>query len=82
MIDLSTNETLSRTMMTSVTALLSAIALWVFGGETLRGFAIAMTFGVVIGTYSSIYVAAPVTLLVAPAPRRECRRSRTGESTG
>ena len=62
-IDLSTNETLSRTMMTSVTTLVAAIALWVFGGETLRGFAIAITFGVVIGTYSSVYVAAPVTLL-------------------
>jgi preprotein translocase SecF subunit len=62
-IDLSTNETLSRTMITSVTALLSAIALWTVGGETLRGFAIAMTFGIVIGTYSSIYVAAPAILL-------------------
>ncbi|MBI3437869.1 MAG: protein translocase subunit SecF [Proteobacteria bacterium] len=62
-IDLSTNETLSRTMVTSFTALLSAIALWTVGGETLRGFAIAMTFGIVIGTYSSIYVAAPAILL-------------------
>lgn len=62
-IDLSTNETLSRTMITSLTALLSAIALWTVGGETLRGFAIAMTFGIIIGTYSSIYVAAPAILL-------------------
>ncbi len=62
-IDLSTNETLSRTMMTSITVLIAAISLWVFGGEALRGFAIAMTFGVLIGTYSSVYVAAPVTLL-------------------
>jgi preprotein translocase subunit SecF len=62
-IDLSTNETLSRTMMTSLTALLSALALWLFGGETLRGFAVAMTFGIVVGTYSSIYVAAPAILL-------------------
>jgi preprotein translocase SecF subunit len=62
-IDLSTNETLSRTLVTSVTALLAAVALWVFGGETLRGFAIAMVFGIVIGTYSSIYVAAPALLL-------------------
>ncbi|MEQ1616967.1 MAG: protein translocase subunit SecF [Terricaulis sp.] len=78
-IDLSTNETLSRTMMTSVTALLAALALWVYGGDTLRGFAIAMTFGIFIGTYSSIYVAAPATLLwakdrgarsaAAPAPQ-------------
>jgi len=62
-IDVSTNETLSRTMITSLTAFLSAIALWLFGGETLRGFAIAMTFGIIIGTYSSIYVAAPAILL-------------------
>jgi preprotein translocase SecF subunit len=61
-IDLSTNETLSRTMITSFTALLSSIALWAVGGETLRGFAIAMTFGILIGTYSSIYVAAPAIL--------------------
>lgn len=64
-IDLSTNETLSRTMMTSITALLAALALWLYGGDTLRGFAIAMTFGIFIGTYSSIYVAAPATLLWA-----------------
>ncbi|MGE3302042.1 MAG: protein translocase subunit SecF [Hyphomonadaceae bacterium] len=63
-IDLSTNETLSRTMVTSVTALLAAVALWVYGGETLRGFAIAMVFGIVMGTYSSIYVAAPSILLL------------------
>lgn len=68
-IDLSTNETLSRTTMTSATVLIASISLWAFGGETLRGFAIAMTFGVLIGTYSSIYVAAPVTLLWAA--RRE-----------
>jgi len=76
-IDLSTNETLSRTMMTSITALLAALALWFFGGETLEGFAIAMTFGIVIGTYSSIYVAAPVTLLWAP--RREENVAARGE---
>lgn len=68
-IDISINETLARTMMTSLTALAASIALWIFGGETLRGFAIAITFGIVIGTYSSIYVAAPATLLWAP--RRE-----------
>jgi preprotein translocase SecF subunit len=62
-IDLSTNETLSRTMVTSVTALLAAIALWAVGGPTLEGFAIAMTFGIIIGTYSSIYVAAPAILI-------------------
>jgi preprotein translocase SecF subunit len=77
-IDLSTNETLSRTLVTSVTALLAAIALWVFGGETLRGFAIAMVFGIVIGTYSSIYVAAPALMLFHV--RRGGRGGPEGES--
>ena len=62
-IDLSTNETLSRTMITSLTALIAALALLYFGGKTLEGFAIAMIFGILIGTYSSIYVAAPAILL-------------------
>jgi preprotein translocase subunit SecF len=80
LIDLSTNETLSRTMVTSVTALLASVALWAVGGETLEGFAIAMTFGIVIGTYSSIYVAAPAILLWGvkrgadtPAPKGAAR---------
>jgi preprotein translocase SecF subunit len=81
-IDLSTNETLSRTMMTSVTVLVSAIALWVFGGETLRGFAIAMTFGVVIGTYSSVYVAAPVTLIWAARRAENVAAREAAGSTG
>jgi preprotein translocase SecF subunit len=63
-IDLSINETLSRTLVTSVTALLASVALLIYGGETLAGFAICMIFGIVIGTYSSIYVAAPAILLL------------------
>lgn len=65
-IDLSINETLSRTLVTAVTALLASIALYLFGGETLTGFAICMIFGIVIATYSSIYIAAPALPLVAP----------------
>ena len=65
-IDLSINETLSRTLVTAVTALLASIALYFFGGETLTGFAICMIFGIVIATYSSIYIAAPALPLVAP----------------
>lgn len=70
-IDLSTNETLSRTLVTSITALLASVALWAVGGETLEGFAIAMTFGILIGTYSSIYVAAPAIMLWHGKGRRE-----------
>jgi preprotein translocase SecF subunit len=51
------NETLSRTIITSLTVFLVLIALLIFGGEVIRDFAIAMTFGVVVGTYSSIFVA-------------------------
>jgi len=64
LIDLSLNSTLSRTILTSLTTFLAMLALFVFGGEVLRGFTFAMLWGVIIGTYSSIYVAAPVLLLV------------------
>ena len=58
--DLSINETLSRTIITSATTLLALISIYVLGGEILRGFSFAMLLGVFIGTYSSIFVAAPV----------------------
>ena len=58
--DLSINETLSRTIITSATTLLALISIYVLGGEILRGFSFAMILGVIIGTYSSIFVAAPV----------------------
>ena len=56
-LNLSINETLSRTMMTSVTTLLALLALYFLGGDVIRGFVFAMIWGVVIGTYSSIFVA-------------------------
>src|SRR5690606_21425846 len=62
-IDLSINETLSRTVITGLTAILALGGLAIFGGETLFAFSVIMMFGIVIGTYSSIYVAAPVILL-------------------
>ncbi len=62
LLDLSINETLSRTVMTSVTTLFALIALAVFGGDVLRGFTMAMIWGIVIGTYSSIFVASPFLL--------------------
>ena len=60
--NLSVNETLSRTIMTSTTTLLALIALLVLGGDVIRGFTFAITFGVVIGTYSSVYMAKNVVL--------------------
>ena len=58
--NLSINETLSRTIITSATTLLALISIYILGGEILRGFSFAMILGVIIGTYSSIFVAAPV----------------------
>ncbi|MET0183257.1 MAG: protein translocase subunit SecF [Caulobacterales bacterium] len=69
-IDLSINETLSRTIITGLTAILALFSLLYLGGPTLFPFTFAMIFGIVIGTYSSIYVAAPSVLLL-----RDKRRS-------
>lgn len=63
-IDISLNETLARTLVTSLTTLLVLIALFVFGGELIHAFSIALIIGVVVGTYSSIYVAANTLLLM------------------
>jgi preprotein translocase subunit SecF len=58
--NLSINETLARTIITSVTTLLALLSIFILGGEILRGFSFAMILGVIIGTYSSIFVAAPI----------------------
>ncbi|WP_417488220.1 protein translocase subunit SecF [Maricaulis sp.] len=61
-LDLSINDTLSRTILTSVTTLVALISLYLIGGTALKGFAFAMIWGVMIGTFSSIFVAAPILL--------------------
>ena len=58
--NLSINETLSRTLITSVTTLLALFSIFILGGEILTGFSFAMILGVIIGTYSSIFVASPI----------------------
>ena len=58
----SINQTLPRTILTSLTTLLVVLTLLIFGGEVIRGFAIALTIGILVGTYSSIFVASPVVL--------------------
>ncbi len=58
--DISVNETLSRTVITSLTTLLALLSIFILGGEILKGFSFAMILGVLIGTYSSIFVASPV----------------------
>ncbi len=72
LLNLSINNTLSRTVLTSVTTLLALIALYVFGGEVIRGFTFAMIWGVVIGTYSSVFIASPILLFL------EVKRNWTG----
>ncbi len=62
MVNRSINHTLSRTVVTSGTTLLVVVTLFIFGGEVLKGFAFALTIGILIGTYSSIFVAAPVVV--------------------
>ncbi len=63
--NLSVNETLSRTLITSVTTLLALFSIFILGGEILKGFSFAMILGVIIGTYSSIFVASPTLKLLS-----------------
>ncbi len=63
-LNLSINETLSRTVMTSVTTLLALLALFVLGGDVIRGFVFAMIWGVIVGTYSSVFVASNILLML------------------
>jgi preprotein translocase subunit SecF len=63
-INISLTETLARTLVTSLTTLLVLIALFLFGGEMIRGFSEALIIGVLVGTYSSIYVSANVLLMM------------------
>ena len=62
MVNISLNQTLSRTLITSFTTLLVLVTMLLVAGETIRGFAFALTIGVVVGTYSSIYVASSAIL--------------------
>lgn len=71
LIDLSINQMLSRTLMTSVTTLLALVALAAFGGEVIRSFTIAMIWGIVVGTYSSIFIAAPLLITLNLRPGRQ-----------
>jgi preprotein translocase subunit SecF len=75
-LNLSVNQTLSRTLLTSGTTLVAVLALLLFGGEVVRPFAIAMAIGIVVGTYSSIYIAAPTLLWL------ERRYGAAGQGSG
>ena len=77
-IDRSLNDTLSRTVMTSVTTMLALVALWLFGGAVIAPFVLAMIWGVLIGTYSSLFVAAPVLLYLRPVRVSDEREGHQG----
>jgi preprotein translocase SecF subunit len=66
LINKSLNETLSRTILTVSTTALAVLSLLIFGGEVLRGFSIAMLWGIVVGTYSSLFIAAPLLYYIRP----------------
>ncbi len=84
MVNTSLNQTLSRTLLTSVTTIITATILYFFGGEGLRGFAFSLTIGIVVGTYSSIYIASPALVWLMnrehpetkPAPKQLATASR------
>ncbi len=78
-LNLSINETLSRTVMTSLTTLIALLALFVLGGDVIRGFVFAMIWGVVVGTYSSVFVASAIVLWLGV--KRDWGKS-TGDQAG
>ena len=67
--NISINETLSRTIITSATTLLALLSIYLFGGEILKGFSLAMILGVIFGTYSSIYIANPILVMLKVSQR-------------
>ena len=67
--NISINETLSRTIITSITTLLALLSIYIFGGEILKGFSLAMILGVIFGTYSSIYIANPILVFLRVSQR-------------
>jgi SecD/SecF fusion protein len=80
LLDLTINQTLSRTILTGLTTLFALGALYVFGGEVIRSFTFAMIFGIVIGTFSSIFVAAPLLMIFKLRPG--ALSPEEGEATG
>jgi preprotein translocase SecF subunit len=83
LINISLNETLSRTILTVSTVALAVLSLLIFGGEVLRGFSIAMLWGIVIGTYSSLFIAAPLLYYIRPKRGTEVKKpAETGVAAG
>lgn len=79
MMNLTANETLSRTIMTASTALIALVVLLIWGGDVIRGFVFAMTFGVIVGTYSTLYVAKNIVLFLGIDRSEKPRGGASGE---
>ena len=80
LLNVSVNDTLSRTVMTSLTTLLALAALLIFGGEVIRDFTIAMIWGVVVGAYSSVFVASAILMYVRPGTGTNVAKSGFGDA--
>jgi preprotein translocase subunit SecF len=80
LINKSLNETLSRTILTVSTTALAVLALLIFGGEVLRGFSIAMLWGIVVGTYSSLFIAAPLLYYIRPRRSGQSRETEIADT--
>jgi len=80
LINKSINETLSRTILTSVTTLLVTVILLIFGGEVIRGFAFALTIGIFVGTYSSVFIASPIVYFWHNVTQRRIK-SQSGKAS-
>ena len=82
LINKSLNETLSRTILTVGTVALAVLSLLIFGGEVLRGFTIAMLWGIVVGTYSSLFIAAPMLYYIPDPTAGRSQGAGGGEGEG
>ena len=80
LIDFSINSVLPRTILTSMATMMALLALYFFGGEVIRGFTFAMIWGVIVGTYSSIFIAAPVLIMLGT--KRESSSTQAKASKG
>jgi preprotein translocase subunit SecF len=79
-INLSVNQTLPRTVITAGTVFLAVLSLYLFGGEVLEPFAFAMLVGVVTSTYSTVFIASAVAVLLSPKTRTAAAAAPTGEA--
>jgi len=79
-INTSINQTLSRTLLTSFTTLIVVMILYLIGGKVIHGFAFALIIGVMVGTYSSIFVASPVLLWMSSSGERAAAREKTAKT--